>query len=144
MEEKVINNIEDNTTQPIQAEEKMFTQSEVNEIVRKRLAREKERLSGEPSAITDTDLITRSNRLDCKEYLLNNGLSTALLDVIDTSNKDVFIEKVEALSGIVKEAEVNSYPAVRDGGEPITITAPDSVKSAFFNKGGHKPKKKIY
>ena len=144
MEEKVINSIEDNTTQPIQAEEKMFTQSEVNEIVKKRLSRVKDNGSDEKSPVTDQDLIARSNRLDCKEYLLDNGLSTALLDVIDTSNKDAFIEKVEALSGIVKEAKVNSYPAVRDVGEPITITVPDSVKSAFFNKGGHKPKKKIY
>ena len=144
MEEKEMNNIEETTTQPIQAEEKLFTQSEVNEIVKKRLARVKDLGSEEQVSITDHDLTARSNRLDCKEYLLNNGLSTALLDVIDTSNKDAFIEKVEALSGIVKEAKVNSYPAVHDSGEPITITAPDSVKSAFFNKDGHKPKKKIY
>ena len=140
MEESIINNIEEQNTQPIQAEEKMFTQAEVNEIVRKRLAREKEKVSSEMPALTDADLTARSNRLDCKEYLLNKGLSMDLLDVIDTSDSAAFIEKVEKVSGIVEEVSRNSYPVVPDGGEPI-VSPTDNVKAAFFDKTGHKPKK---
>ena len=41
--DEINNNFEDLTTQPEQAEEKTFTQSEVNEIIKKRLAREREK-----------------------------------------------------------------------------------------------------
>ena len=94
-------------------------------------------------ALTDADLTARSNRLDCKEYLLNNGLSMDLLDVIDTSDSAAFIEKVEKVSGIVEEVSRNSYPVVPDGGEPI-VSPVDNVRTAFFNNAGHKPKIKNY
>lgn len=148
MENENTNNITDNeNTQPVQAEEKLFTQAEVNEIVRKRLAKEKakaqpETKPAEAPAIDDAALTARSNRLDCKEYILNNGLSTDLLDVIDTSDVNVFIEKVSKLTELMPKQ--GSYPEVEDRGEVTHLPDPDSAIRSAFKNTAHKPKEFNY
>lgn len=123
-------------------DEKTFTSAEVNEIVRKRLERERAKHQGQQSA-TDAELTAKANRLECKEYILDNGLSMDLLDVIDTGDVAAFKEKADKINSLVAEgvkAHV-SYPDVQDAGEPYNISASDTIKTAFSKKGAaHKPK----
>ena len=125
----------ENNTQAAQEQpkEKLFTQAEVDEILRKRLAREKAKEAApSPTTASDAELTARSNRLDCKEFILDNGLSPDLLDVIDTSNVEVFKEKVSKLQGIMPK--VGSYPEVADNGEVLHVSDPDSdIRKAFAN-----------
>jgi hypothetical protein len=137
-------------TQPAQAEdkpaEKLFTQEEVNEIIRKRLAKEKAKAQQtqpqdtKPEQLTDAELLKRSNYLDCKEYVLNNSLSVDLLEVLDTSDFAAFKEKADMLQKITNES-APAYPFVHDGGELLKISDPDAeIKQAFSKSAAHIPK----
>lgn len=139
MNENDNENINVADTQPKQAEEKLFTQAELDKIVKQRIAREKAK---EPvPAINEAELTAKANRLDCKEYVLNNGLSTELLDIVDTSDVQVFIEKVSKLQDI--KSKHNSYPVVPDSGEPYFTPNPDAAIKAAFENTTHKPKQKF-
>lgn len=83
------------------ATERMFTQEEVNRIVTERLAREKAK--GEPSPLDEREqaLKARESRLSCREYVNTEGLPTALLDVLDTSDLDGFKAKVQQLDTLL-------------------------------------------
>lgn len=83
---------------------KMFTQEQVNEIVRERLAREKAK--AEPTAIDEREnaLKAREARLDCRDWLeeLSKGGKAAsgvmgLLDILDTGDSEKFKKTVTAL-----------------------------------------------
>ena len=140
-------NIEQNAnTQPEQetkpAEERLFTQAEVDKIVRQRVAREKAKEQPAAPAIDEAALTARSNMLDCKEYVLNNGLSIDLLDIIDTSDVQKFIEKAEKLQSIAPAR--GSYPEIEDSGEIRHLSDPDDAIRAAFGKTAHIPKKYDY
>ena len=134
--ENINENINVAETQPKQAEEKLFTQAELDKIVKQRIARERAK---EPApAVNEAELTARSNRLDCKEYLLDNGLPVDLLDIIDTSNVQVFAEKVSKLQSV---SFINSYPVVHDAGEIQHEVNSDAAIKEAFKKKAHKPKK---
>lgn len=120
--------------------ERTFTQEEVNEIIRKRLAKEKAKTETS-SSVNDEELTARASRLDCKEYILDNGLSMDLLDVIDTSDVAAFKEKAAKIKKVIDNSV--SYPAVKDGGSPNKLPDdPDAaIKKAFSKGAAHKPKK---
>lgn len=140
MNENDNENINVAETQPKQAEEKLFTQAELDKIVKQRIAREKAK---EPaSTINEAELTAKANRLDCKEYVLNNGLSTELLDIIDTSNVQVFIENVSKLQDM-KISKPNSYPVVHDAGEVYLTPSSEAAIKAAFRDTTHKPKQKF-
>lgn len=82
----------------LQQENKLFTQEEVNDIIRKRLNRTKQinKTSEELEAIR-TELTQKENKLKCKEFLIDEGLSREYMDILDTSNADEFIKKVKTL-----------------------------------------------
>lgn len=86
---------------------KMFTQEEVNNIVRERLARE--RAKNSPQEPTEEekrlkDLDARESKIACREYVMDQGLPAQLLDVLDTSNHEEFKTKAEIVSGLLKAA----------------------------------------
>ena len=140
MDEIKTNDIEVNA-QPDQGEksERLFTQAEVNEIVRKRIAKEKAKQPEQAApAFDDAELTARANRLDCREFLLDNGLSPDLLDVIDTTDSKVFIDKVTKLQGMMPK--VGSYPEVEDRGEVAHVSDPSEAIRAAFQNTAHKPK----
>lgn len=140
MDENTNTNIEQTTTQTETkpAEERLFTQAELDKIVKQRIARERAKEPPAAPAINEAELTARSNRLDCKEYVLNNGLSTDLLDVIDTNDVNAFIAKVEKLQSIAPAK--GSYPEVEDRGEVLHVSDPgEAIRNAFANKK-HKPK----
>lgn len=101
------------TTQPAdngdQGGGKMFTQEEVNNIVRDRLARE--RFKNSPQEPTEEEkrmnyITARENKLACREYVMEQGLPAQLLDVLDTSNHEEFKTKAEIVSGLLKTSKV--------------------------------------
>lgn len=99
-------------TQPVEngtpAAEKMFTQSELNEIIRIRL--ERERAKNKPSEPTEEEtkqkeLAARESRVSCKEFLLDSGYSMEFLEIFDTSDLDTFKDKCLTVVGMIRKAE---------------------------------------
>lgn len=95
-----------------QGGEKLFTQEEVNDIVKDRLARE--RAKNTPQEPTEEekrtqDLNARENRIACREYIMDQCLPTQLLDVLNTSNHEDFKNKADIVSGLLAAAK----PAVK-------------------------------
>lgn len=84
---------------------KMFTQEEVNNIVKERLARE--RAKNTPAEPTEEDkqrqeLSARESKVACREYIMDQGLPRELLDVLDTSNHEEFKTKADIVSTLLK------------------------------------------
>ena len=75
---------------------KTFTQEEVNKIVSDRLAKERAKQepqadpAAEQMAQREKDLSARENRLTCTEYIKENGLDAALMDIFDTGNAEAY------------------------------------------------------
>lgn len=110
------NNDQNNDQQPItqpadngdQGGGKLFTQEEVNNIIRERLARE--RAKNTPQEPTEEekrlkDLNDRESKLACREYVMDQGLPSQLLDVLDTSNHEDFKAKADIVSGLLKSGK---------------------------------------
>ena len=143
---ETVNNPADETTEGSQAPERMFTKEEVNDIVTKRLQRAKrqqEKTTADPQ--TEADLLARASRLDCREYLIDNGLPSGLLDVVDTSDLEAFKTKVSELDKLYKQA-VPRYPSVKDGGEVLNLDkgVDSAIKKAFSKNAAHVPKQPRY
>lgn len=123
--------------QPQADGERLFTQKEVEAIITKRLAREHAKVK--ESVTTDEELTARANLLDCKEYVLNNGLSVDLLDILDTTDVAAFKAKAEKLHTMSSRPAL--YPYVKDGGEPVKQDfESEAIKKAFAG-AAHIPKK---
>lgn len=82
---------------------RMFSQDEVNAIVRDRLARERAKTSSQSEDIEKT-LAVREARLDCREYIADKQYPSALLDVFNTDDAEAFKTSVEKL--------VKAFPAI--------------------------------
>lgn len=104
------------TTQPTDNGEqgggKLFTQEEVNNIIRDRLARE--RAKSIPQEPTEDEkrkleLDARESKLLCREYLQQSGLPPQLADVLDTSDQEEFRKKANIVSGLLREAGKQNY-----------------------------------
>ncbi|MBQ7859877.1 MAG: hypothetical protein IJ347_07090 [Faecalibacterium sp.] len=83
-----------------QQQGRMFTQDEVNQIVSDRLARERAKTApAEPSAqdLREQELNAREAALACKEYIANQKLPAALLEIFPTSSEDAFKTAVQKL-----------------------------------------------
>lgn len=78
--------------------EKLFTQAQVNEIVRERLARERAKTEPSPLDEREAALKARESALDCREYLRTNQYSPELADILDTSDTERFKATVEKLA----------------------------------------------
>ena len=121
--------------------EKMFTQEQVNEIVKKRLAKVKQQEGTEPPedyTAKVAELTAKENRLNCREYLLQKKYPKELLETLDTSDVEKFKEKADMLQEIygrkypqpLGSAEFDGY-----GDGPVT--------QAFSYGKKHKPDKRI-
>ena len=133
-----------------EGEEKLFTQRELNEILLKRLKRvkgqadeeaAKDLKAKEESLIQrERDLEVRENVFQCKSYLLEHDLPSDLVDVIDTSDIDLFKKKVEIVAGHLRKNRL--VPPVPVGSaEPVDITGgADPIARAFSADWKHVPK----
>ena len=113
MDESNINQNTDQqpTTQPAdngdQGGGKMFTQEEVNQIIKDRLARE--RAKSAPQEPTEEEkrrqeMDARENKLNCREYVQKFNLPAELLDLFDTSDFKNFTKKAELFQRALNRA----------------------------------------
>ena len=103
MNEEIEVKAEETNTQPEdngEKSEKLFTQAEVNKIVKDRLARARSQEDkSENAAVTEyaEQLKARESAVSCKEYLIENGYSTKYAELLDTSDVETFKKKVEEI-----------------------------------------------
>ena len=130
--------------------EKLFSQAEVEEIIRKRLARGKidnEELQQRESALTEREgklnelqqqISVRESRIDCKSYLQDKGYPMDYADILDTSDPEAFKAKAD------KAFEISRTPApVAPLGNPEMPTPTEDFAAKAFSPGfKHTPKEK--
>lgn len=87
-------------------EEKTFTQDEVNEIVRRRLARERMKNGSEEYSGTDRErsLEERELHLMAREKLFNEGLPSQLADILKYSDE----KSLDAALTVIKKLNIES------------------------------------
>ena len=95
------------TTQPAESGdpgEKLFTQKDVDEIVRRRLERERTKREKGPSEteLREKELASRESALACREFLQENKLPAGLAQIVDTSDPQQFELKVRRVVGMIK------------------------------------------
>lgn len=114
--------------------EKLFTQEQVNEIIRKRLERQKESSLNEEELIRrEKELDSREKAFECKKYLSSNGYPSELLEVIDTSDVEKFKEKADKAIMAFETMDKQTHVA------PLAML--DTFKdSGAFPDTTHKPK----
>lgn len=85
-----------------EAEERTFTQEEVDEIVRKRLSRERKKTGAEESTTTDREraLEERELHVMAREKLLEAGMPAKLADVLRYSDEKSLEEALEIIKDI--------------------------------------------
>ena len=102
------------------SQEKLFTQEEVNEIVKKRVERCKAAHDPEAQAVVaekaaqldlrEKELDERVFAFDCKEYLRDNGYDMEYMDIISAEDIDTFKTKADKLASLVKAKSQPKYP----------------------------------
>ena len=121
--------------------ERLFTQEEVSDIVRKRLSRVKE---DHEAAVADAvkertaELDARESRLNCRDYLSEMGYPAGLMDALPTADLDEFKKRADAVMGVFKSVEQNRV-APLGSLEPI-MTGVSPIHQAFSRDNKHVPK----
>lgn len=129
--------------------ERLFTQEEVNQIIKKRLERRKEEVAetadqiqqrvDEAIAERNAELDRRASRLDCQEYLMKSGYPKELLDSIDTSDVEAFKQKADKVFNVFESRAKKVAPL--GSSEPIVTGSRSPIASAFAPDQKHTPKK---
>lgn len=120
--------------------ERMFTQDEVNQIVKERLKREKAKpdpeLSQRESAISEREhaLSQRESALSCREYLVQNGYPAEFMEILDTSNIDEFKKKADRAAELMVRKTASAPPL-----RVYEDCRGDRIASAFTNTS-HRPR----
>lgn len=94
-----------------ESNEKTFTQAEVDEIIRKRLARERRKAETESNTDGEQDtgddrektLEERELRVMAKEKLLDSGMPSNLADVLRYSDEKSLEKAIEAIKNLKQE-----------------------------------------
>lgn len=127
-----------------QNEEKLFTQEEVNNIVKKRLCERKkekqninEELEKREKAIEEREssVMLMENRVECREMVNEKEYPKKLLEILDTSDPEKFREQAEKLTDLYKQEKPKVYPGV----ERSNFTPHNSGVRPFADTK-HKPK----
>lgn len=125
------NNTENTSTEG--AQEKTFTQEDVNRIVQERLAKEKGRGSEELNKRM-AELDMRERKLNAVSELRKNGLPEYLVDALNISTDEAFQKSMEAV--IKMKGEAKTQPKVVGYGSPIgnvggSYKTEDATKAAM-------------
>lgn len=99
------------TAEQQESNEKTFTQAEVDEIIRKRLARERRKTETESDTDGDQDtgddrekaLEERELRVMAMEKLLDSGMPSSLADVLRYSDEKSLEKAIETISNLNQE-----------------------------------------
>ena len=96
-----------NTQNEEKQEPKTFTQEEVDEIVRKRLARERKKADVgegvEPGTDREKSLDARELRIMAREKLQDSGMPMSLADVLKYSDEESLEEAIEIIKNLDNE-----------------------------------------
>lgn len=93
--------------------EKLFTQADLDRIIGERLARERAKAEPSPEETREADLKAREARMDCREFITDEGYPSELLDLFDTSDSERFKAAVEKLDSLVGLPSKHRAPAPR-------------------------------
>ena len=124
--------------------EKLFTQEEVNNIVKKRLYERKKQdqqnTEGDYSKKEknieerESSVTIRENRVTCREMVVENGYPKELLDILDTSDPEKFKDHAEKLSKLYRaESQNTNAPKVYPGVKPSNDHFYKSETTPFAN-----------
>lgn len=118
-----------------QKHEKLFTQEQVNEIIKKRLKEQKKEKENEQNfEEREVELSKREKRMDCREYVVKKGYPEELLDIIDTSDVEEFKQKADKANGVYERQPRRMVAPLADVEQPV-----EWQQNAFENKK-HTPK----
>ena len=107
---------------------KMFTQEEVNSIVKAQLEADRQKLQDE------------RNAFECERYCKENGIDPKLVELIGSSDPEEFKEKTESLWSIFAKSQKNQPGAVAvvstgaPHGSMSQLKEPDGAQ--FFKPSG--------
>lgn len=117
------------------AQQKSFTQDDVNRIVQERLAKERSK-GNDNDELTKraAELDLRERKLTAKEKLRENGLPDYLADALNMNTEEDFQKSMEAV--LKMKGETGVQPKAIGTGSPIGsigsgIRALDPVRDAF-------------
>ena len=127
----------DNNKNTDTQEERTFTESEVNEIVQNRLARERRKSDREDSGNDrETNLNDRELRIMAKEKLLDMGMSTKLADLLRYDDEESLEDAIEVFSSLIggtggnKEEKPKSW-GQRQNGAGMRKTEAERIRKAM-------------
>lgn len=119
--------------------ERLFTQDEVNQIIKDRLKRERAKpdpeLTQRESALTEreTALLQRETAMECREYLAQRGYPAEFLEILGTSDFDSFKKKADRVAELTAPKSASAPPLrVYDGG--------GSALASAFRDTSHRPR----
>lgn len=118
--------------------ERTFTQKEVNEIVKKRLSRKEKNINEEVDKRVSDELEKRSNDLDCKEYLIENGYPKDFMEIFENENIDDFKIKVGKVMALIQANKKEIVPPLKN---PEIGRFSDDEYAKGFSVKEHVPKK---
>lgn len=150
MENEKINtpNIDQRTEETKNQEhnERLFTQDEVNDIVKKRLEKQKKSVTQQLEEDYEVKLrnVTnresavelREKRIECREFLTEKGYPEELLSMLDTSEPEQFKKNAENLQQAYEKSIKPRKPQPLASNDPSKTRTP---KGGFENTK-HKPK----
>lgn len=132
-------------------QEKLFTQAEVDEIIKKRLARGKiddDDLKERSASLEEREkqladlqstMAKREAQIDCKAYLQEQGYPLDLAEILDTSDVEAFKAKADKAFTITKSSGGSFAP----GYNPETPPPKEDIAAkAFARDFKHTPKEK--
>ncbi len=135
------NNMENATTggQTGAEEEKTFTQSEVDGLIEKRLARERKKLAKNNSLDIETrekELNKRELRADMRERLADADLSKDILDILDYTDEESCTESLETIKRIIDQEvkkQLAKHQSIAGGAvmKKAATSSDDAISAAF-------------
>ena len=132
-------------------QEKLFTQEEVDSIIRKRLerykanepAKESKELEEREEALIrrEKELEKRSFSFDCRDYLRMNGYDSSFIDLITADSLDEFKDKADKLHAIIEDEHRQSSAFVAPAfTSPFEVVKGSPISEAFSPERRHEPK----
>ena len=126
-------------------EEKKYTDADLDRIIAKRIARERNRLSKmfkdeqEESDMEkrERDITRRELKADARERLSDAGYPVALADILNYEDNDAFEESYEQVTDIFTKALGKQLKKAFSGGTPKASMSPaadsldDKIRQAF-------------
>ena len=128
--------MENNNT--VEQQGKTFTQEELNAIIGKRLAEQKQQYEAE-LAEREQELTKREMNMKAAELLAERGLPKTLAGVLKYDTEEELVKAIETLEKArgFKRADLSEYKVLGDNRLPEfngNLTPPDPVRDAFMER----------